>query len=159
LAASRPDLHDALKDGTRGTSSARGRLRKALVVSEVALSLVLLVGTGLMLRSFLRLRAVDPGFRPDGVLTLRVSLPSPLGAASEADRDRYVSFFERATARVGALPGVQHVGAVSMLPLDGSSTDLMFEIEGYTPPTMGEAPDAEMREVTPGYFEAIRMRL
>ncbi|MDB4965443.1 MAG: transporter permease [Myxococcales bacterium] len=159
LSASRPDMNDALKDGTRGTTSSRGRLRRALVIAEVGLSMVLLVGTGLMLRSFLQLREVKPGFRPDHVLTLRVSLPTPNGTAADADTARYAAFFARATKRLAELPGVQAAGGITLLPLDGDSTDNSFEIENYVPRSPGDLPDNEVREVTPGYFTAMGVPL
>ncbi|MDB4966156.1 MAG: transporter permease [Myxococcales bacterium] len=159
ISASRPDLHDSLKDGTRGTTSGRGRLRKALVVVEVALSLVLLVGAGLMVRSFVRLRQVDPGFRPDHALMLRISLPVADNVVTEADRDRFVRFFARAAARLRQLPGVTHVGSANILPLDGGQTDRLFDIEGYVPTDAGDRPDAENRQATPGWFSAVGMPL
>jgi putative ABC transport system permease protein len=159
ISASRPDLHDSLKDGRRGTTSGRGRLRKALVVAEVALSLVLLVGAGLMVRSFLRLRQVDPGFRPDHALMMRVSLPVPNSEISEADRDRFVRFFTDATAGLRTLPGVSAAGGATALPLDGNSPDRLFDIEGYTPDASAERPDAQNREVTPGWFAAMGIPL
>ncbi|MGZ3406356.1 MAG: ABC transporter permease [Polyangia bacterium] len=155
LSASRPDLHDALKDGTRGTTSARGRLRKALVVAEVALSLVLLVGTGLMVRSFLRLRQVDPGFRPDHALALSLSLPVPDSKVTEGDHDRFVRFFDDAQARLAQLPGVTAVGGINMLPLTGNTTDQLFELEGFDPTDPADKPDAETREVTGDWFRAM----
>jgi putative ABC transport system permease protein len=158
LTGSRPDLHESLKDGTRGTSSSRGRLRKTLVVSEVALSLVLLVGAGLMLRSFLTLRSVDPGLHPEHVLTLRVSLPSPTGTPDAAERMRWVAWFDRALERLRGLPGVVEVGATTLLPFDGDTQDTSFDIEGYTPPP-GSSPDNEIRSVEAGYFEAMGIPL
>src|SRR6185369_5379532 len=95
----RVQLTDALKEGSRGATGGGGRLRKLLVVAEVALSVILLVGAALMLRSFSRLRSVNPGFRTDHALTLRVSLPVPNGQISAADEDRFMSFFDRALAR------------------------------------------------------------
>ena len=159
LAGSRPDLNDALKDGTRGTSSSRGRLRKTLVVAEVALSLVLLVGTGLMLRSFVKLRAVDPGIRAEHVLTLHASLPSPNGAPSADDRARWVAWFERAAKRLAQLPGVEVVGAANCLPFDNNNTDFSFQIENYVPRSGNDVPDNEAREVLPGYFAALGIPL
>ncbi|MCU1277049.1 MAG: transporter permease [bacterium] len=159
LAASRPDLNEALKDGTRGTASSRGRLRKALVVAEVALSLVLLVGTGLMLRSFVKLRAVDPGIRAEQVLTLHASLPSPTGAPSDEDRARWVAWFDRATKRLAQLPGVEEAAAANLLPFDGNSTDNSFEIESYVPRSESDLPDNETREVTADYFKALGIPL
>jgi putative ABC transport system permease protein len=159
ISASRPDLHDGLKDGTRGSSGGRGRLRKALVVAEVALSLVLLVGSGLMVRSFVRLLQVDPGFRPDHALMLRVSLPVADSVVNDADRDRFVQFFTRAADRLRQLPGITAVGANTMLPLDGRMTDRLFEIEGYVPADKADRPDAQNRQVTPGWFAAMGIPL
>lgn len=158
LSASRPDLQDALKDGTRGTTFGRGRLRKALVVAEVALSMVLLIGAGLMVRSFVRLRAVDPGFRTDHALMLRVSLPVP-GDITAADGDRFVSFFSRAVARLHQLPGVTAAGGSTMLPLDGNMTDRLFDIEGFVPSDGITQLDAQSRVVTPGWFAAMGIPL
>lgn len=158
LSASRPDLHEALKDGTRGTTVGRGRLRKALVVFEVALSLILLIGAGLMVRSFVHLRAVDPGFRVDHALMLRVSLPVP-GDITAADMDRFVGFFTRATERLQRLPGVTAAGACTMLPLDGRMTDRLFDIEGYVPPPGARQPDAQNRVATPDWFKAMGIPL
>ena len=157
LSASRPDLTASLKDGSRGATSARGRLRQALVVAELALSLMLLVGTGLMARSFVRLRAVDPGFRPDHVLAMSVSLPSV--TRDDDEKSRWVAFFTRATTRLGQLPGVRAVGAVTLLPLDNSSSDYSFEIEGYVPRSLADQPDNEAREVEGDYFGALGIPL
>jgi putative ABC transport system permease protein len=159
LAASRPDLHDALKEGSRGATGGRSRLRRGLVTAEVALSLVLLVGAGLMGRSFLRLRQVDPGFRPDHALTLRVSLPVPDSAVTARDTDRFVDFFTRATARLRQLPGVLAAGAGNIVPLDGNMTDRLIDIEGYQPRDAADMPDAQNRQVTSGWFAALGMPL
>ena len=155
----RVELTDALKEGSRGTTTGGGILRKALVVSEVALSLLLLVGAGLMLRSFSLLRNVNPGFRTDHALTLRVSLPVPEGRISDADSDRFMSFYDRALTRLGQLPGVTAVGATNMIPLDGRGTDRLIEIEGYVPRDSSDMPDAQNRQATPGWFAAMGIPL
>jgi putative ABC transport system permease protein len=155
LSASRPDLHDSLKDGGRGATQGRGRLRKALVVAEVALSLVLLVGTGLMVRSFLRLRAVDPGFNPEHALSLSVSLPVADNKMTDEVRQRFIHYFGAATARLAQLPGVSAVGGVSIMPLTDNTTDLLFDIEGFTPVDKSQQPDAESREVAGDWFAAM----
>ncbi|HXT64699.1 MAG TPA: ABC transporter permease [Pyrinomonadaceae bacterium] len=157
--SSRTNLTDALKEGSRGTTSGHGRLRQALVVAEVALSLMLLVGAGLMLRSFARLRDVNPGFRTDHALTLRISLPVPDGQISAADEDRFVNFFDRALARVRQLPGVTAAGATNMIPLDGNGTDRLIDIEGYIPRDQSDMPDAQNRQATPEWFAAMGIPL
>jgi len=155
----RVDLTDALKEGGRGATGSGGRLRKSLVVAEVALSVVLLVGAGLMLRSFSHLRSLNPGFQTDHALTLRVSLPVPDGRISAADEDRFVNFFDRALLRLSALPGVTAVGASNMIPLDGNGTDRLIEVEGYVPRDKSDMPDAQNRQVTPGWFGAMGIPL
>lgn len=157
--ATRAELVGALKEGSRGATAGGGRLRKALVVAEVALSLMLLVGAGLMFRSFSQLRQVNPGFNPDHALTLRVSLPVPDGQISEADQDRFVSFFDRTLTRLSALPGVTAAGAANMIPLDGNGTDRLIEIEGYVPRDQADMPDADNRQTTPGWFAAMGIPL
>jgi len=155
----RVELTDALKEGGRGATRGGGGLRKSLVVVEVALSVMLLVGAGLMLRSFSLLRSVNPGFRTDHALTLRVSLPVPEGQISAADEDRFVSFYDRALARLSELPGVTAVGATNMIPLDGNGTDRLIEIEGYEPRDASDMPDAQNRQATPGWFAAMGIPL
>jgi predicted permease len=156
----RVDLTDALKEGgTRGSTGRGGRLRKLLVVAEVALSVMLLVGAGLMLRSFSHLRNVNPGFRTDHALTLRVSLPVPEGRITTADQDRFMSFFDRTLTRLGQLPGVTAAGASNMIPLDGNATDRLLDIEGYVPRDQSDMPDAQNRQVTPGWFAALGIPL
>ena len=155
----RVELTDALKEGSRGATAGGGRLRKSLVITEVALSLMLLVCAGLMLRSFSRLRNVNPGFRADQALTLRVSLPVPNGQITDADEDRFVSFFDRTLARLAELPGVTAAGASNLIPLDGGATDRLIEIEGYVPRDRSDMPDAQNRQTTPGWFDAMGIPL
>src|SRR6185312_7091551 len=128
-------------------------------VAEIAISLVLLVGAGLMLRSFARLRAVDPGFATDHLLTLRISLPTPLADETDADYTRYAAFFTRARERLAALPGVRSAGGASVLPFSHSEEILTFAIDGYTPPAKLGMQAAFIREVTPGYFETMGIPL
>jgi putative ABC transport system permease protein len=125
------------------------------VVAELALSLVLLVGAGLMLRSFALLRQVDAGFRPEHAWTLRVSLPVPDGPPSDRDQDRYVDFFTRATARLRQLPGVTAAGAGNIVPLDGMRRNRIIDIEGYVRRDSAEITSAQYREATPGWFGAL----
>jgi putative ABC transport system permease protein len=112
-----------------------------------------------MLRSFSRLRNVNPGFRTDHALTLRASLPVPSGRITPADEDRFVSFFDRSLASVSELPGVTAAGASNMIPLDGNGTDRLIDIEGYVPRDQSDMPDAQNRQVTPGWFEAMGIPL
>ena len=160
LSASRPDLTWALKDGSRGATASRGRLRRALVVAEVALSLILLVGTGLMVQSFVRLRNVDPGFHPDHVLAMSVvrrgEHDAPGGVDEPPPSD---DFYERATRELARLPGVRAAGAATLLPLDGNSSDFGFEIENWVPRVAGDNPDAQAREIAGDYFAALGVPL
>jgi putative ABC transport system permease protein len=157
LSATRGGLFGALKEGGRGVAGgARGRLiRKLLVVAEVAVALILLVGAGLLLRSFARLRAVDPGFRPQGVLTAEVALPD--GKYKE-QRDR-VSFTRALLERLRAIPGVQSADTVVPLPLGGDDFILAFEIQGRPQPADGEEPSANVRIVTPDFFRTLGIRV
>jgi putative ABC transport system permease protein len=133
---SRTDVQETLKDGTRqaGGSVRHRRMRQAFVVSEIALAVVLLVGAGLMLRSFSTLRRVNPGYSTSGVLTMRLQLP---GAKYRDDGAR-IRFFHDATSRIQELPGVQSVGAISFLPLTGLGAGTSFTIEGQPPPPPGQ---------------------
>jgi predicted permease len=154
--ASKVNLVEALKDAGRANSSGRGlRGRRALVTVEVALVAVLLVGALLTLQSFRRLLAVDPGFDPQGVAAFEVLLPW----ARYGDGAQRAQFFEQARARIGGLPGVRAVGAVSNLPLSGSESMNFFAVEGAPPPPPSAEPIAEDRVVTPGYFEAMGINL
>jgi putative ABC transport system permease protein len=123
----------------------------ALVVAEVALSLALLAGAGLLIRSFVRLQGVAPGFRVDGVLTARVTLPD----ARYPDDPGVTRFFERAVARLGALPGVEHAAGVSFLPMAGPGMATSFYRLDRPQPADGELPGTQVRPVTPGFFDAM----
>ena len=156
LQASKPDLNEGLKESGRGATGnpRRHRVRALLVVSEVALSLVLLVGSGLMIRSFARLLAVDPGFKADHVLTAFVSLPP----SKYSKPEEQAAFFERLIDGLRTVPGVSAAGVVTDLPLfGGSSTG--FEIDGRPAPLPGQRPLTEYRTISPEYFSAMGMRL
>jgi len=148
---------ETLKEsGGLRTSAGRRRARSALVVAEVAIALTLLAGAGLMLRSFARLQAVDPGFRAENAVALQLLLP----AATYREADAQVAFHARLQERLAANPGITATGVVSMLPLAGDNTDVSFLIEGRPlPANREEATAADYRNVTPGYFAAIGMRL
>jgi putative ABC transport system permease protein len=147
-------LTASLKDGGRGASRSTHRLKGTLVASEMALALTLLAGAGLLARSFLRLERVDPGFRPQDVLTLRVGLPE-----TSDEKPESAAFTARLLERFRALPGVQAAGATIGLPLGGTSFNVEFAIKGRPPADPGHEPTLEVRAVTPGYFETLGIPL
>ncbi|CAA9252701.1 MAG: Acidobacterial duplicated orphan permease (function unknown) [uncultured Chthoniobacterales bacterium] len=156
LQASRPDLNDALKEGSRGSTGGRSRtLRNVFVVTEVALALILLIGAGLMIRSFMQLQSVQTGFNPENVLTMRAQLPKK----GYPEPHHIVDFFKKAQDRIAAVPGVQAVGAISYLPLTGLASRDGFKIIGQPAPKPGEEPGVEVRVVTPTYFQAMGIPL
>lgn len=156
LQASRADLHGAMREGARGTGGrASGRIRSVLVVSQVALALVLLVGAGLFLRSFLALQGEDAGFEPQGVLTARVSLPQE----RYGEPSKRAAVMQEFLTRVRSVPGVESAGMTSLLPLTGRS-DWSFEVEGrVTDPSEPPRPAVEYRAVSSGYHKALRIPL
>lgn len=155
LQAARVDLNDILKEGGRsGIGTRRTRLRNVLVVSEVALSLVLLVGSILLIRSFSNLRGLDPGFRAGNVLTMRINAST----TKYGDFEKRTQFFEEVLTRLRTLPAVQNAGMTSALPLTWKGGTNSFERENR-PQQEGETMDACDRVVSPGYFEAMRIPL
>ena len=148
LRAARSDLQETLRAGGRGVSGGGTRTRSALVVAQVALSLVLLVGAGLMLKSFARLINVSPGFNPEQVLTARLSLPSSKYATPAAKR----AFQDELLRRVRALPGVRSATAATYLPFTGMAAASSFWIEGRPTPRPGEEPSADIRAVDADFF-------
>jgi putative ABC transport system permease protein len=164
LASSKPELTEALKDGGRGTSSGvrRNRLRNSLVVAEIALALVLLVGAGLLMKSFARLQSVDPGFNPHNVLTAEISLPLlkyPSPGMAYLGTEKTINFFTEANRRIARLPGVEAGAATNVLPLSGTNTDSSFAIEGRETRASGPTPDEEIRIITPDYFRVLQTPL
>jgi putative ABC transport system permease protein len=155
--ASRPDISEVLKAGTKNATSSRSlRLwRDSLVVAEVALGLVLLIGAGLMIRSFGRLVNVNPGFDPTNVLTGRVSMTR---AAYEQHEER-VRYVNQTLDRLRALPGVENAAFVAPMPFSGGDVSSDFRIEGRPKPEPGQEPGASVRSVTPQYFQAIKIPL
>jgi putative ABC transport system permease protein len=131
------------------------RALSALVVAETALALMLLVGAGLLIRSFIRLQRVDPGFNPRNVLTAIVTLPQ----AVYPERNQIAPFYSQLLERVRALPGVQSASAVSSLPLAGNDSDAGFLIEGRPAPQPNQQPVAWYSSVSPDYFRTMGMRL
>ena len=157
LKASRPDVNEALKSGSKGATSSRGlRLwRDSLVVSEVALSLMLLVGAGLMIRSFAQLVNVPPGFDPNNVLTGRISL----NGDAYLKPAECVAYVNQTLEKLRALPGVESAAFVAPMPFSGGNVGSDFRIEGRPEPEAGSEPVANNRSVTPQYFEAMKIPL
>ncbi|HTS07830.1 MAG TPA: ABC transporter permease [Candidatus Eisenbacteria bacterium] len=155
LQASSVNVNDTLKEGGRGGTEGvqRNRLRSLLVVSEFALALMLLIGAGLMIRTFAALEAVDPGFNPHHVISMIVSV----AGSKEAEPGRREFFYRQLIERVRSLPGVEAAGAINHLPLAGDLWGWSFLVEGRPKPRPGEAPKAVYRMVTPGYFAAMRL--
>lgn len=155
LRAAGRDITAALSDGARNTASAGRRFANAMVVSEVALALVLLVGAGLTLKSFERLTSVNPGFDPDHVLVVPVSLPPTRypGAIAQGNA------FDEVIRRVGTLPGVIAAGATTETPLAACCNGIAITIEGEPPPEPGDENSALLRTATPDYFSALRIPL
>jgi predicted permease len=153
LQAARVDLNTALKESSRGSVGvAQQRLRNTLVISEVALSLVLLAGAGLMIKSFWRLQQVDPGFDPNNLLSIEVTLPE----AKYQEPARRSAFFSDALARIAALPGVKATEVISSPPLSGRRNINVFPIEGRPEPkTIADAPLADFRIISPDYFRTM----
>jgi putative ABC transport system permease protein len=149
------DLNEVLKQGGRGNTGPRRSLfRSLLVIGEVALSLVLLVGSGLMIESFANLRGLNPGFRADHVLTMRLEVPD----TKYGNFARRTQFFQNVLERVRAIPGVQAAGFTSALPLTWKGGTSGFTPEHVVLPP-GLSNDANNRVVSPGYFEAMRIPL
>jgi putative ABC transport system permease protein len=161
---SRPGLHDAMKEAGRdGTGGRRGqRMRNVLVISEIAFSLLLVTGAGLTIRSFYRLLRVDPGFRTDHILTMRVTLPSisyPTGPALP-------QFFNQLLGRIRAMPGVESAGAISQLPMGGVRSSGSVYVEDSNAPVLQRTPpfpyayiETDQIFATPGYFETMKTPL
>ncbi|MGH9871752.1 MAG: ABC transporter permease [Pyrinomonadaceae bacterium] len=148
----RIDLNNTLKEGGRsGGASARHRTRGLLVITEVALALMVLVGAGLMIQSFLNLRHFGPGFSEKNVLTFSVSLPR----AKYKEEPQRGEFFRQLLERVRALPGVDSAAATTTLPLKGGNWGRSLTVEGYPVLSVGQAPMIQHTVVTPGYFHTM----
>ncbi|HKS06688.1 MAG TPA: ABC transporter permease [Gemmatimonadaceae bacterium] len=157
LHSSRTNLHETLKEGGRGSSAARRSqgVREALVVTQMALALVLLVGAGLLLKSFGRLTNVDPGFNPDRLLTFNLALPRTKYRTDTS----YRAFYDEALTRIGGVAGVQAVGLTSDLPFSGGWSTGSFAVEGYQPPPNQPGPWGDVRVVSAGFFETMKARV
>jgi putative ABC transport system permease protein len=152
IQASRGDLCDALKKDDRSIAGRTGRLRAILIFAEIALSTLLLVTAALLARSFQRVTAVDPGFRPSQVLTIRLSLPR----ARYGTRAAIERFYEQVQPRVASLPGVRAVAAANVVPMNGYLATTAFFIDGVM---VKDAPEAHYRMISPDYFRALRITL
>jgi putative ABC transport system permease protein len=157
-------LSDALKDSARGSSSAMSlRMRNLLMVAELSLAVVLLVGAGLLIRSVQNLTAINPGFNPDGVATVRVSVPrqtAPAGpAVPNAPPPPFVTSAGRLLERVLAIPGVTAASLGSDTPLDGSASAIFYAAEGDTTTSAQTIPRAYFHRVTPGFFDSLGIAL
>ena len=155
LGASRPNVSDTLKEGAPSASMGRrrGRLRNVLIVAEVAVSLALLATAGLMMRSFVHLEQVSPGFNPDRVLTMFIALPS---AKYNSDQ-QVATFYEQLLDRVQNLPGVQSTAAANILPMSKMNTISNIRIDGRPEPKPGEEPGANVRAVSNSYFQTMQI--
>jgi len=156
LTAARTTLTDAMKEGGRGGTSGRGaRARNAFVIVEVALALVLLVGAGLLVRSFSALLNVDPGFDPSHTVTMKVSIPT----SKYQEPERIKAFYDQLFEKIDAVPGVQAAGGTSFLPLNGIGAATGFAIVGRPKPEAGQEPVTDVRVATHDYFRAMGIRL
>jgi predicted permease len=156
LRSSRVNLSESLKEGGRNSiSGSQHRLRNVLVIAEIAMSLVLLIGAGLLIRSFVRVQQVDPGFVPQNVLSLRLSVVG----TSYVEEPRRQIFFQQLWERLRRLPGVESAGGVSVLPLSGGIGWGSITIEGYDAAAGQSAIQADQRIATVGYFETMKMPL
>ena len=157
LEASRPNLNESLKEGGRGaaTDGRSHRWRRVFVVVEVALALVLLIGAGLMLRSFARLQSVDPGFDAKNLLTVRLLLP----ASKYGQNPQRIAFFRQLAERLQSLPGVRSAGAISFLPFASGGAATSISIEGRPAPPPGQALVGDVRVVDGGYFRTMGIPL
>jgi putative ABC transport system permease protein len=158
LHATKTDLNQSLKEGGgKGALSSGGshRMRNALVVAELALSLVLLIGAGLTVRSFIQILSADLGVKPDGVMTMNLALPREKYPQEQQRRN----FFDHLLQRISALPGVTNAGAVHAMPMSGTGDGNSFQIVGQPIFELGKEPHTEFRIATPGYFTAIGTEL
>ena len=152
LRTSRPDLNETLKEGGRGSGGGSSLLRNTLVTAEMALTLVLLIGAGLLLKSFWRVQQVSPGFSSDNVLTMQVSLPD-----SEYDNsNRKIGFYRQVFERLKAQPGVESAGMINELPMSGVEINGAFGIAGRP---LDQAGYASFRVIGPDYFRAMKIPL
>ncbi len=144
-----------LKEGGRGSLGGKHRARAVLVVADVALSLVLLIGAGLLIKGFARLQSVSPGFLSQGLLTMQISLPG----FKYREPNQVNAFYDQLVQQIEALPGVESAAAVSILPLSGSVSAGSFDIEGRPVLPGHEEPHSDLRAATPEYFQTMKIPL
>lgn len=152
--AFRTDSTEMLKEGTRGAAG-WGRLRPTLAAGQLALSMMLVIGAGLLGRTVLRLLAVDPGFTPEGVMTFQVALPRAVYPTDDAQ----AQFLDNLRRRLAEIPGVTAAGTAAGMPLTRQGWTASFEVVGYTPPSPDQSPWGDQLSVSPGFFEAMGMTL
>ena len=155
LQVSKPNLNNALKEGGRHGASGSHRLRSSLVVFEIALSLILLVGAGLLVRSFLSLLKTNPGFNPDHLMTMNLVLPS----AKYKDDASRAAFYNELIQKVQNVPGIQSAAFVNYIPLGGANSSDSFLVEGVPEPPAGQEFEGRYRVCTPNYFETMGIAL
>jgi putative ABC transport system permease protein len=157
LQSTRANMNDTLREGGRGAAADRSghRLRRIFVVAELALALTLLAGAGLLIKSFQRLSHLNPGFNPEHLLTLNLSLPRAKYPSDTAQ----IQFFDRALAAMATSRGVKSVAAVSEMPFAGGWSTSSFSVEGYTPPERSQGPWGDIRIVNENYIEAMDIPL
>jgi putative ABC transport system permease protein len=156
IESTRLNLHESLKEGGKNIGGTGGhRLRNSLVIAEIALALALLIGAGLLIRSFNRLQSVDPGFNPNRLLTMRVSLPN---LRYDNDRKR-IDFFKQAIERIQKLPGVEGAGAINFLPFAGPHAGTLVEIEGRPKLPPGQGLTTGVCVTDANYFRTIQIPL
>jgi putative ABC transport system permease protein len=153
--ASKSDINETLKEGGRssGATVLGGIYRSVLIVFQMTLAVMLLVGAGLMIRSIMRLMDVSPGFDPQNLVTLQLSLPRSQYAKSQ----QVTNFYSELTRRVAGLPGVESVASIDMMPMGGSGGTTAFMVEGKPAPPKGQYPEANARTASPGYFKTMHI--
>ncbi len=156
--AARSSINDSLREsGLAGAGSGSGnrRVRQIFVTAEIALSFLLLIGSGLLIRSFLRLQAVSPGFNSENLLTVQLKLPQ----SKYKDDGAHIVFFNELLRRVNSLPGVRSASAESYLPFTGMGAATGYEVEGRPKPPAGQSPVVDVRVIAPNYFETMGIPL
>ncbi len=157
LQVSQTSTHESLKEGGRTSTAGHSqhRVRRLFVVGEVALSLALLIGAGLLIKSFMRLQDVDPGFKAGGILTMRISLPQSRYGQPELVR----TFYRRLMERLSTVGGIESIGAVNALPLTGQGGSGTTTVDTAAVPPDNASPEADWRVVMPGYFQTMQTKL